>query len=139
MFCRQCGNELSPEALFCRRCGAAIRSVASAAAASRTAVPVPPITAGPPPASRTSSAPAENPTAVSVHEIPRPIPVASPGRAKIEPEQKEPDRMIAPRKATHPPLMWVGVGLVVLVAAVTVILYLRSGHQATVPDAEIGR
>ena len=33
--------------------------------------------------------------------------------------------------------MWGGIGLVALVAAVTVILYLRSGHQTPVPDREI--
>jgi hypothetical protein len=33
--------------------------------------------------------------------------------------------------------MWVGIGLVVLVAVLTLILYMRFGHQPTVPDAEI--
>jgi len=137
MFCTECGKQLKESQKFCTNCGSSVESVALLPPAARSAVPVPPITAGRPSASRSSSVPAESPAAVSVHEPPRPIPVAPPRPPRIEPQQQEPDRVLSTRKATHFPLVWVGVGLVVLVAAVTVILYLRFGHQATVPDAEI--
>jgi hypothetical protein len=137
MFCTECGKQLKENQKFCTNCGSSVEDTASPHAASRAAIPASPMTARKPAASRSSSAPAESPAAVSVHEAARPIPVAPLRPPRIQPEQKEPDRMLAPRKANRFQILWVGVGVVVFVAAVTVILYLRSGHLAKVPDAEI--
>lgn len=135
MFCRQCGSELNPEALFCRRCGTAIRSGESPAAASRMTVPAPsPAAAGWPPASRSSSAPAAVPA--TAPGVPRPIAVAS-VEPKSEVRQDRSDQISASPKSPRLLLIWAGIGVVALVAAVALILHLRSVQQTTVPDAEI--
>lgn len=135
MFCRQCGNELNPEALFCRRCGTAIRSAESPAGASRMTVPAPPpAAAGWPPVSRSSSAAAVVPAPVP--GVPRPIAVSSVG-PKSEVRQERSDQISASPKSPRLLLIWAGIGVVALVAAVTLILHLRSVQQATVSDAEI--
>ena len=137
MFCTQCGTKLKGDQKFCTNCGTSVGSAASPVAASRTAVAAPPMAAGRPPASRSSSAPAETPVPIPTPEIPRPIPVASVKPPKSQVGQKQSDQTSASPKSPRPLLIWGGLGVVALVAAVTLILYLRSGYETTVPDAEI--
>jgi len=134
MFCTACGTKLKGNQKFCTNCGTSVGSMAPPATASRTAVAPPPITTERPTASRSSSAPAEIPAPIPTPETPRPIPVASVKSPTSDVGQKESDQ--AP-KLPRPLLIWGGLGVLALVAAVTLVLYLRSAYEATVPDAEI--
>ncbi len=135
MFCRQCGNELNAEALFCRRCGTAVGSKASAAASRATVAAPPPAAAVRAPASRSSSAPAVVPAPAP--EVPRPIGVASVGPPKSQGRQERSDQISASPKSTSWLPWGSGISVVLLVAAVIAILYLRYSQQATLPDAQI--
>ncbi len=135
MFCRQCGNELNAEALFCRRCGTAVGSKASAAASRATVAAPPPAAAVRAPASRSSSASAVVPAPAP--EVPRPIGVASVGPPKSQGRQERFDQISTSPKSPRPLLIWVGIAVVALVAAMTLILHLRSVQQATLSDPEI--
>lgn len=139
MFCTQCGRKLNENQKFCTNCGLSIELAASSTSASRTNISAPsPITAERRPASRSSSATAEVPAAVATSEVPGPIPVTplDPPDVRVGPGKS--GYVSAPRKAISPLLMWGGIGGLALVAAVAVILFLRSsGQQGAVPDTEI--
>lgn len=138
MFCTQCGTKLKGDQKFCTNCGTSVGSVTPLVAASRTAVATPPMAAGRPPTSRSSSAlAAEIPVPIPTPEIPRPIPVASVKPPKSEVGQRQSDQTSASPKSPRPLLIWGVLGVVALVAAVTLLLYLRSAYETTVPDAEI--
>lgn len=139
MFCTECGKQLKPNQKFCTNCGTSVEGGASPAAVKSTAIPAAaPVKAGRPPASRSSSAPAEMPAPVPAPEIPRPNPVASARPPKSEIGQRESGHTFDSLKSGRPLLIWVGISVVVvLVAAVIAILYSRSSQQAMVPDPEI--